>query len=512
VIAFERRETIGGGCRTDEKIEGDYITLPGFRHNLHSIVHTFIHAGPVYDDLELEKYGARYVFPNAQATVLFPQENRSLTFFRDPGRTLKEIEKFSKRDARSYHDLLSQFGPLMKMLYGYFFSPPQGLGQQIAAMEQTQEGLEMIKVMNTTQQNIVEDYFESEQVRVALLAMGENNAVPATLHGGGMAIPYICCLLNSGLFGMCVGGSGQLTQAMGTVLKESGGAIAASCAVTKIIVEGRRAKGVILENGDMVLANKAVISNTSPQETFFDLVGEEHLEAAFVKKLQGIKPDHLVPFFNMVALDEPPDWKLAPKEPHIVESFVHYMTCNTVREFITSVHEVKEGKLPTKNLRLVTPTNSLLDQSLTPPGKYTSGGMTMVGPELEGGFKQWNDVKEWFSDLILEQFSHFAPNMAPGSPNILARHTRTPLDCAREMTGMFKGSWIGGSQSPDQMGLLRPYPSTRPYRTPFMGLYLCGMQNHPFGGVSGAPGYNAATVITEDFKIKKWWRPYVPTL
>ncbi len=511
-IVFERRETIGGGCRTDEKIEGEYITLPGFKHNLHSIVHTFIHAGPVYKDLELEKFGARYLFPEAQATILFPGEDRSLTFFRDLERTVQEFEKFSKHDAHAYRELLHRFGPLMKMLYGYFFSPPQGQGAQIAAMEQTEEGLQMIRVMNTTQENIVQDFFESEQVKVALLTMGENNAMPANVHGGGIAIPYICCLLNAGLFGMCIGGSGQLTQAMSSVLEASGGRVVTNCAVTKILVKGKRANGVALENGDTVMAKKAVISNTSPQETFFELVGEEQLDAAFIRKVRGIQPDLLVPFFNIAALSEPPNWKLAEKEPYIVQSFIHYMTCNTVSEFISAVHEIKERTLPTKNMRVVTPTNSLLDSSLTPPDMFASGGMTMVGPELEGGFEQWNEVKDWFSDMILEKFAQFAPNMAPNSPNILARHTRTPLDCAREMSGMFKGSWIGGSQGPDQMGLLRPYPSTRPYRTPFEGLYLCGMHNHPFGGVSGAPGYNAATVITDDFKIKKWWKPYVPTI
>ena len=512
VIVFERRETIGGGVRTEEKIEGEYITLPGFKHNLHSIVHTFIHAGPVYKDLELEKFGARYLFPEAEATVFFPGEDRSLTFFKDMERTVKEIEKFSSKDARAYQELQRQFSPLVKMLYGYFFSIPQGLGAMVAGMEQTEEGLEMLRIMNTTQERIVTELFDSEQVRVALLAMGENNAMPSDLHGGGMAVPYICCLLNSGLFGMCIGGSGELTKAMAKALEANGGRVVSSCAVAGVIIEGNRAAGVKLENGDTIRVNKGVVSNTSPQETFFELVGEENLETQFTAKVKRIQPDHLVPFLNMVALNEPPNWKLAEKEPHIVKSFLHYMTCNPVSEFLTSIHEIKEGKLPTRNLRLVTPTNSILDPGLTPPGKYTSGGMTMVGPELKEGFEQWNEVKEWFSELILEKFSQFAPNMAPNSPNILARHTRTPLDAEREMTGMFRGSWIGGSQGPDQMGLLRPYPNLRPFRTPVEGLYLCGMHNHPSGGVSGAPGYNAVNAIADDFKIKKWWETYVPAL
>jgi phytoene dehydrogenase-like protein len=43
-------------------------------------------------------------------------------------------------------------------------------------------------------------------------------------------------------------------------------------------------------------------------------------------------------------------------------------------------------------------------------------------------------------------------------------------------------------------------PGWAHYRTPIEGLYLCGAGTHPGGGVTGAPGYNAAHKILKDKK------------
>jgi phytoene dehydrogenase-like protein len=38
------------------------------------------------------------------------------------------------------------------------------------------------------------------------------------------------------------------------------------------------------------------------------------------------------------------------------------------------------------------------------------------------------------------------------------------------------------------------------YRGPLKGLYMCGSGTHPGGGVTGAPGHNAAREIIADFR------------
>jgi phytoene dehydrogenase-like protein len=56
-----------------------------------------------------------------------------------------------------------------------------------------------------------------------------------------------------------------------------------------------------------------------------------------------------------------------------------------------------------------------------------------------------------------------------------------------------KGDW-------DQLFFMRPLPGWAHYRTPIEDLYLCGAGTHPGGGVTGAPGYNAAHKILKDKK------------
>ena len=67
VLVLETREVVGGGCATKE------VAAPGFRHNFHSNFHGIIHMGPVYRDLELERYGARYVWPGAPVRPRVPR-------------------------------------------------------------------------------------------------------------------------------------------------------------------------------------------------------------------------------------------------------------------------------------------------------------------------------------------------------------------------------------------------------------------------------------------------------
>jgi len=75
------------------------------------------------------------------------------------------------------------------------------------------------------------------------------------------------------------------------------------------------------------------------------------------------------------------------------------------------------------------------------------------------------------------------------------------------MPQLFKGCWLMGDITQDQMGIFRPFHGYSPYKTPVDNLYMCGACTHPSGAITGAPGYNCAGVIADDFKIKKWWKP-----
>ena len=101
VLVLERNAWFGGGVVTRE------LTVPGFRHDQHSMAHIFIQGNPLLknDDLGLKsKFGLRYVFPEMPMMSVF-EDGTTLGMYRDRERTVADIAKFSKKDAEAFRKL-----------------------------------------------------------------------------------------------------------------------------------------------------------------------------------------------------------------------------------------------------------------------------------------------------------------------------------------------------------------------------------------------------------------------
>ena len=85
---------------------------------------------------------------------------------------------------------------------------------------------------------------------------------------------------------------------------------------------------------------------------------------------------------------------------------------------------------------------------------------------------------------------------------MLGRQILTPLDLERTF-GLIGGDIFHGALDLEQMFSARPVLGHADYRGPIPGLYMCGSGTHPGGGVTGAPGHNAAREILRDFKSKR---------
>jgi len=80
---------------------------------------------------------------------------------------------------------------------------------------------------------------------------------------------------------------------------------------------------------------------------------------------------------------------------------------------------------------------------------------------------------------------------------VIARQIHSPLDLERKF-GLIGGDIMHGAMTLDQLWSARPMLGHGTYRGPIKGLYMCGAGTHPGGGVSGAPGHNAAREIIAD--------------
>ena len=143
---------------------------------------------------------------------------------------------------------------------------------------------------------------------------------------------------------------------------------------------------------------------------------------------------------------------------------------------------------------------STVDDSLAPPGMHVASLFCQhFAPELQGG-RSWDDFREEAADCIVDLVSEFAPNFKAA---VIGRKILSPLDLERDF-GLIGGDIMHGSLGLDQLYTNRPIHGYSDYRTPIKGLYLCGSGTHPGGGVTGAPGHNAANEIWRD--AKNWWQ------
>lgn len=143
-------------------------------------------------------------------------------------------------------------------------------------------------------------------------------------------------------------------------------------------------------------------------------------------------------------------------------------------------------------------TQSVLDPTVAPPGKHTLSIYVQYTPYRLAS-AHWDDIREDYADQVIETLAEYAPNVPQA---ILARQILTPLDIERRF-GLTEGHQSMGEMGPDQSFSFRPVPGWANYRMPLKGLYLCGAGTHPGGGVMGAPGYNGAHAVLEDWSSLK---------
>ena len=162
VLVLEEREVVGGGCATKE------VAAAGFRHNFHSNFHGIIHMGPVYRDLELERHGARYVWPESQFAHVFP-DGRALVLNRSLEQTVKNVARFSPRDANTVHELAHAYRNLLEEAFvPAMFSPPGALSTDFAGLESLPGGLELERQFLSSPNHVARSLFESPEVQTWL--------------------------------------------------------------------------------------------------------------------------------------------------------------------------------------------------------------------------------------------------------------------------------------------------------------------------------------------------------
>ncbi len=494
VLVLERSMQVGGGCSTAE------LTLPGFKHNICSVVHTHIPTSPVYRDLELERHGVRYVYPEHLRGTIFP-DHKSIVMHREPEQMAAELGKFSARDARTFRKLVADYGEFIDLTYlPLMYSPPLPPSAQSAELEKSEEGRTMLQWQASTPVQLLNELFESEEVKVHFLSRLTVLGFAPDQFGQG----WICLFrILKAEAPICVGGSQQLALGLRRAVEAHGGVVQTDTEVKRILLRGNRAVGIELKDGTRVEAGKAVVTNLEPRKSFLGLVGEEFLPASFATRVKNYHSNGRSLFVLHLALSEPPRYRAAADNPPVNLAFSQEMFGGSMMDQVRAYQDIAMGRPPRKEMLQITlPT--LFDPSQAPAGKHTAVVWQYAPYRVEsGGAAGWKSIREEYAAHLLDLWRSYAPNIS--KDKILAITIQDPTDTERHNDNFVNGVDVVGDMTPDQMGFFRPFAGWSSYRTPVEGLYMCGGYCHPGGGVHAGAGHNAAAAIVDDYKLKKWW-------
>jgi phytoene dehydrogenase-like protein len=138
---------------------------------------------------------------------------------------------------------------------------------------------------------------------------------------------------------------------------------------------------------------------------------------------------------------------------------------------------------------------SLVDDSLATPGRHVMTCFIQYLPYRLAG-SEWSLERERVEAQLLRQIARFVPAVGR---SVVASRLYTPADLEHTF-GITEGNIFHGDLRPDQLFFMRPVAGFARYASPIPALYLCGAGTHPGGGVTGAPGHNAAHRILADLK------------
>lgn len=503
VKLFEQRPVVGGAAVTEE-------FYPGFRNSVASYTVSLLNPKIIHD-LDLKRHGLKIV--ERRLANFLPLSSEGYLKIGE-GLTRAEIARFSSRDAERYDAYSGEIDAIADVLRDLILRQPPNLidggwravlseGWRALIAGNRLRGLSManrralLDLFTKSAGDYLDGWFETDCVKAAFGfdAIVGNFASPYTPNTAYVLLHHVFGEVNGrkGAWGHAIGGMGAITQAMAKAVRERGGEIQVGAPVREVIIQKGRATGVVLKDGQAIRA-RAVVGNVHPQILFNRLVPEEVLPADFLGRIRRWKSGSGT-FRMNVALSELPSFSALPgrelADHHtagiIIAPSLAYMdrAYNDAKQFGWSREPVVEMLIP-----------STLDDSLSPKGAHVASLFCQhVQPHLSDG-RSWDNHREEVADLMIATVDRYAPGF---KESVVGRQIMSPLDLERTF-GLIGGDIFHGALSLDQIFSARPMLGHADYRAPIPGLYMCGSGTHPGGGVTGAPGHNAARSIIADMR------------
>lgn len=497
VLVCEARALVGGCAVTEE-------VWPGYRVSTASYLVSLMQQ-KVVEDLELPKHGYLVDAKDPAFFSAFP-DGRHLFMWQDRAKTLAEIAKFSKKDAERYPAYEEYLEGLARVIEELLLVtppdfPPHGISGKLEYLKlgakfrklSKPEMLGLVKVFTASAADFLDEWFESEQLKVTLATDGVIGANGGPRSPGTAYILLHHCMggVNGhrGLWGFVRGGMGAVSESIASSARAAGAEIRVNAPVQKIVVKGNKVRGVVLASGEEIAA-KAVASGIDPKRTFLHLMDRADLPEDFVAAFEKYRCEGTSCKINL-GLTGLPDFKAFPGAPGPQHRATMHI-CPSVDYIERAWDDAKYGR-PSERPLIEMTVPTMYDPTLAPAGRHIMGIFLQYAPyTLKGA--TWDEEREKFADRVIDIIAEYAPNI---KSVIEHRQVLTPLDLERRF-GLTGGNIFHGEMGVDQMFFFRPLAGWARYRTPVKHLFICGSGGHPGGGVMGAPGHNAAREMLKD--------------
>ena len=506
-LVLEARDTTGGAATT----EAPWPEAPEFRVTRLSYV-MGVMPPSIISDLDLPRHGYK-VYPMGPYYQAFPEGGSIKLYADDAQRNYQEVSKWSRKDAEAMprwdawlEGLADVLGPLLLTVPPKLGSRRPGDLAETLRLAWRQRGLSVRTVADVTRlmtmsiADLLDDWFESPQVKGALAVNGVIGTWAGPYEPGTayvMAHHSIGDIGDGhlGNWGFPEGGMGAVADAIGGAAREQGTTIRTGSRVARVLLEGGRAAGVVLDNGEEIRAG-VVVTSLHPQTAFLAHVGRENLPDDFVRDIEHWKTRSGVVKINL-ALAELPDFTADPGT-ELAEHHTGSVEMAPSMEYIErAFQDAREGRPAARPFSdSVIPT--AFDTTLCPEGTHIMSLFTQWVP-ADWSTAPHTEELQAYADRMIDCYNEVAPNF---KSSILHTDIVGPYEMEHEY-GLIGGNIFHGELSLEQLFHMRPAPGYADYRTPVPRLYYASSATHAGGGVCGIPGMQAAKAAIADKKADR---------
>lgn len=495
VLVVEAHHEVGGMTATNATL----AAAPDHRFNEGAIQLTGIFGlSGIAADLNLPAFGLREI-PVEPAHLQLGPDGSSLGIWKDRNRTIRELERYSRKDARAWREISETVDAIMPPILHFMRQHPTRplsyeMVKALAGSARRPGRLRpLLHFMTASHTEILDELFESELPKGALAAMAAFQRMEADMTAA-VALIYLGVVQRISN-AMPVGGTGELPKALARCFESHGGRIRTNARVEEILVRGNRVTGVRLESGDTIRVRQGVLTTANAKHVLLDLLPEgalpDHIDAR-ARDIPVTKTQATSLKINVALKGKLSVARHAALREDDLDPAAALVAWHTLEEQSRAWDAVCRGDWPdiVPVSCCISPTH--VDPTMAPEGQDTFwlwSGVIPVHPRTP-----WEEVRDEIGQRVLADSARYYDGL-------------DALEIERDVLGgpdlerRFNAPWgnvYHVDPLPTRFGALKPALGLGGYRTPVDGLYLSGASTHPVGGVCALPGKLAAQTLMRD--------------